>query len=364
MVINHKAQRYYALDSLRFFAAFVVFVRHARVIFGIELPQLHWFFKGLLSDQAAVCFFFVLSGFVLHASLLKTGFSYNKYIAFVIRRLFRIYPLYYFSLALCLLVVWFVIAGPDLSVSDYAQRVLDADHGDVGQWFHHALLISPKINMYFLNPPTWTLSVEARVALVFPFISFALTRVGLWGGAILLAALYPACWFIGAHTFGTIELIPLFAIGAFAAQHKEKIYIPSAPGLVCGLIVISLCAYGAPSHVALTAIHPTLGYWVSSLGACMIMLIVISTSVIRSTLENKTLILLGNLSYGIYILHYAFLLMTSSLLGRHWLGSKSVACIVAILATMILAFVCHYLIERPFIRLGGKIANKFSSSVS
>lgn len=66
----------------------------------------------ILDAQAAVVFFFVLSGYVLTASLAKRALDTPEIISFYIRRIFRIYPA---ILIACLAVVIVMIAVPSPS---------------------------------------------------------------------------------------------------------------------------------------------------------------------------------------------------------------------------------------------------------
>ena len=96
--------RYEALDSLRFLAAAVVVGTHVQQV----IPW-HGAWPGvvdrLFDARAAVTFFFVLSGFVLHPCWRDEAPSARGYAAFLVRRWFRIVPLYYVSLLLAFLVV-------------------------------------------------------------------------------------------------------------------------------------------------------------------------------------------------------------------------------------------------------------------
>lgn len=79
-----------ALDGLRFFAFFWVFLGH------LPRPEnfLNWFQK---TNWIGVDIFFVLSSFLITVLLLQE-FSINKIISFkyfVYRRLLRLYPLYF-----------------------------------------------------------------------------------------------------------------------------------------------------------------------------------------------------------------------------------------------------------------------------
>ena len=97
------------LEGLRFFAFFVVFVNHATHSLGYfnhsnkyAFINLHFFKNGDLG----VSFFFVLSGFLITYLLLKEKELSGKINIknFYLRRILRIWPVYFLVVALCLIV--------------------------------------------------------------------------------------------------------------------------------------------------------------------------------------------------------------------------------------------------------------------
>lgn len=150
---ENQNHRYRAFDSMRSLAAFVVMLFHAAAMYRFYLIKLPWPFSGILDPRAAVVFFFVLSGFVLHLSCSKARLSLASYAGFQVRRVFRIYPLYYFSL----LVVSAVIfshprsAFPAFGGNDGAKLVLAADHGNLYQWLQQLFLVTPDFGLVYLT---------------------------------------------------------------------------------------------------------------------------------------------------------------------------------------------------------------------
>jgi peptidoglycan/LPS O-acetylase OafA/YrhL len=105
------------LEGLRFFAFFVVFIHHASSSLGYNSQsgtftwiRAHFFKNGDLG----VSFFFVLSGFLITYLLLKEKETTGKIHIphFYLRRVLRIWPLYFLVVGLCLFV--FPTLGPSL----------------------------------------------------------------------------------------------------------------------------------------------------------------------------------------------------------------------------------------------------------
>ena len=161
------------LTSLRFFAAFAVFLFHVdRLGIGWGLAKLfEWGYTG-------VTFFFVLSGFVL-------AWSFGPHVSartFWRRRVARIVPVY---------VVVTLVAVPLLApmADSFRPGVLVADLLGVQAWSPDTTVV------YGLNKASWSLSVEMFFYAVFPLVAVMLwlrSRRGRYliaGGCLALAAL-------------------------------------------------------------------------------------------------------------------------------------------------------------------------------
>ena len=100
------------LNALRFFAATLVVLMHMKSNLGNSalptFPDIGLFSKGLI----AVSFFFVLSGFLitylLYVEYEKTNTISVK--AFYLRRIFRIWPLYFFNR--CNRIIFLLVYSP------------------------------------------------------------------------------------------------------------------------------------------------------------------------------------------------------------------------------------------------------------
>jgi peptidoglycan/LPS O-acetylase OafA/YrhL len=79
------------LQSLRGIAAFVVAASHLSMVYTLPRAA-RLSLDCVLNAHAAVILFFVLSGFVLTASLVRNELSFPSIVAFYVRRVFRLYP--------------------------------------------------------------------------------------------------------------------------------------------------------------------------------------------------------------------------------------------------------------------------------
>ncbi len=376
---ENKTHRYQAFDSLRSIAALVVLLAHAQTLLALNIPNLPWPLSGLLDSRAAVAFFFVLSGFVLHLSLSKTELSFASYVGFQVRRILRIYPLYYLSLLAVLAAIYLQDKNAFPLFHDRIKDVLAADHRNVYQWLQQLLLIGPGFDMYFLNPPAWTLVVEMRVAIFFPVISWIVSRLSIRKGAIFVCASVLAA-FIGGKLMHSefIELIPLFLMGAFFAQHRNVILNAKiSPAKMWSLILlsfifytsrfsmrdfVSVCWYvlgfGSFSQTTLRDLL-SIGWYACGLGSLGIMLLVVRNRMAAKFLLRPALVFLGALSYGIYVLHFPVFLWLSAYRAKFNLsGSAIIFFLLGLLLTIAISFLTYRFVEAPFIELGRKLSGK------
>jgi peptidoglycan/LPS O-acetylase OafA/YrhL len=176
-------------DYLRHFAALMVLVSHAFVIyFGVEYEPKY---QGVTAGSLAVCIFFVLSGFLINGATDR-----NTHTRFVIARVLRLYP----AAIACMLVTVFLI-GPiytSLTLQEYLSS------GETYGYLRNSslvLLFQDSLPGLFLNNPfpasvngsLWTLPVELRayiLAAVATFFSRGKKVVTLGIFMMLLSVFY------------------------------------------------------------------------------------------------------------------------------------------------------------------------------
>ncbi len=319
------------LDGLRFFAAFAVIVTHIELVKSFQNLPSFWVpdsgseltFKNLLQKIAfeggslGVYFFFVLSGFLITYLLLaekaKTGTVAVK--KFYLRRVLRIWPLYY----LIVILGFFIIPFFTLGGLHFHDKELDANYG-INLFLY--LIIFPNIAHSIFNPvplisQTWSIGVEEQFYLIWPVLAkkakniFKMlivvfcVMVGLkvlillvikmgYGNEIVLAVKkFLAMSKIECMTIGGMGAYLLFT---YPEKFKKAAYHP---------FVLPFCLIGIPTLMFYTpdrvqdGIH--LVYSVIFLG------IIVNVSgnpksIIK--LENKVFRFLGQISYSMYMYHF------------------------------------------------------------
>ncbi|MBV5343554.1 acyltransferase [bacterium] len=171
------------LNSLRFFAAFLVVLHHAETIRKkYELPNFQDI--GLFRNgDNAVTFFFVLSGFLITYLLLKENKRTNTISIknFYIKRVLRIWPLYFLLVIIGTLIVPFVF---ELANINYQMPYTLSE-----VWFYFLFFLPGLVTYFFghhLLEPLWSIGIEE----VFYLIWAPLFKIGKQRIFVILVAIF------------------------------------------------------------------------------------------------------------------------------------------------------------------------------
>lgn len=305
-----------ALTGLRFFAAFAVVIYH----FGQPLLS-HWpiaLRSVAASGYVAVSLFFLLSGFVLSYSYLnpKGEMSGNKR-SFYSARFARIYPAYLlaFLLAAPTNILWSLhvnrlpVAVMKLSVAAAAVLSLQQAWTPWTAWSW--------------NFPAWSVSVEAFFYLIFPFLAPRLYRLrrsaclpvaaGLWilplcaGLLLYLLKGVTAESTRGDYLQIAVEFTPLLRLPEFLigillgrAFSLGTVLSPVLSEILSYLSAIGIFVVLAHSSAIP---HPILANGLLiPLFAVLVYSLAAGKGLLAGMLSLPVTVLLGEASYGIYIL--------------------------------------------------------------
>ncbi len=164
--------RWERVDQLRGLAALAVVVCHLAVSAYREAPNLDggpwpWLALILGFGYLGVPLFFVISGFCIHLpqarALTRATPPVPDWRRFFARRFWRLYPPYLAALVVAL-ALWWVVGSPIPWLALTTQ----------------ALLVHPFHTATFdgVNPPAWTLAVEAQLYLAYPVVFRLIARFG------------------------------------------------------------------------------------------------------------------------------------------------------------------------------------------
>jgi peptidoglycan/LPS O-acetylase OafA/YrhL len=338
-----------SLTSLRFFAAMVVVIYHC----GREVRFPAWTGDFFENGYEAVSFFFVLSGFILtyvYASEPSPRISRRRFWA---ARIARICPVYYLALILDLpRLLYSVFVVGNTSRPRFALAAVSTP-AFLQSWIPSAEDL--------WNVPAWSLSVEAFFYLLFPFIVVPLRRsrpLWLLGAAILAVVIIGVVRTIvwsgpfpqvlrGIVHFSPLLHLPQFVLGiAMAALFLEGINIGHrrAEALLVTL-AISVCAlFWFRSRLPALLTSDAL---LAPLYALLIYSAAQSVGPLSTALSRQILVWLGEISYGVYILHVPLFFLWTRLCERALHLSPLIVFWSFIAVLLGFCSIIYYFVERP-----------------
>ncbi|MCY0108618.1 acyltransferase [Pseudomonas monsensis] len=335
------------LDALRGIAAMLVVVAH----FIERTPLKDTFFLTWVNlGQVGVVIFFLLSGMVIPYSL-KEG--RHALATFAVSRFFRLYPAYWFSIALAVASLdWFLSTPVSLST------VL------INMTMFQAVLKTPDLFGVY-----WTLIIE----MFFYVACAALFSVGLLGKA----------WVRFGVAIGLLAVALIFAVGRFYLAKKIPVALPLCLSIMFfGSLWRDVSLGVADSHVrrlvavwlalfvvllvpicllAYTTDHGhkenPFTYLISYLIGMASALVV--TLYLRRTLKSLTF--LGTISYSVYLIHPFFLEWAAYATDMRAQFNVGVF-LSYLVATLVLASFSYALLERPSIGMARAINARLQGS--
>lgn len=353
---------YPALDGLRGIAILLVLLLH-------NLNYSNYFFFGWLG----VDLFFVLSGFLITDILIRTVGQPRFLKHFYVRRVLRIFPLYYLILFLTLIVL------PLTGNGGLDTRYYTTHQGWFWSYLQNWLFIfrEPTGDKILLH--TWSLAVEEQFYLLWPliilllrrprrllfFMLFVLIATGLVRYAVWEARVQDLAY-ASLYTFTRIDGL---CIGSMVAllQHVNPRFLERYTGpLVLLMAGINFGFYFINRNQGLTL--PYLAFAGYTTFAVLFGLLVYEvvnkpSRWIHWTLGNPVFRFLGRISYGLYVYHWpVYVLLFDPLYA--WLLQYDLSPALAQLSggalltglALLISMASYAWFEKPFLRLKERFA--------
>jgi peptidoglycan/LPS O-acetylase OafA/YrhL len=367
-----KVARFYRpeLDVVRFLAFAAVFLHHqlprstAQERDGIVLGHLGPGAKVLLAGAGnafgfGMSLFFTLSAYLIGALLLreKERFATVNLRSFYVRRILRIWPLYFFGLGIgCAVAVFSQKRPHDLVL--FAAFTLMA-----GNWVSMVWHMSTPLNPMM---PLWSISVEEQFYLFCPVTVKHLSRRGLYIFSCslivfsdltlyLLGRLHAnadrTVWcnsFVQFQMFGAGLLLCLWMQSRKVSIPIWSRFVCLAGGFVCWLI--ACLAFGAKQiGPAISGSSLVAGYTVGAAGCLLIMIAMLDA---HQRWFPKWMIWLGRVSFGLYVYHELALWSVRNVFVRfHGYEHFLLGFLTSATLTVLLAALSYRFLETPFLRI-------------
>jgi peptidoglycan/LPS O-acetylase OafA/YrhL len=347
------AKRYYRpeLDALRFFAFLSVFCDH------LTFVHARWLQPFIEAGAFGMCMFFMLSAYLIITILLREKESTGKVDLrkFAVRRVLRIWPLYFLVL-----------------FSGYA----------LGRFYHGSATVSGNAvlafsflvgNLYILHTgwlgpvgSLWSLSVEEQFYLAVP----AVTRIGgrrgvLTIGIVAISFAYIVLLRLGFHGapsrviwVNSFVQFQFFAAGGLMALWLDRRTVRLSLIQRAALAVAGLASWFEAGKLfplqTLAAAKPlplVSAFFLVLLGTFLIFISVLDIQVHIP----RQLIYLGKISYGLYLFFLFFLWLvfdTSDRLPRmiYFQHHKLIGIPLALGLTIATAALSYHFFERPILK--------------
>jgi peptidoglycan/LPS O-acetylase OafA/YrhL len=370
------------LNGLRFLAALLVIISHVEME-SYQAKQTTYLNFGVINTigHLGVTLFFVLSGFLITYLLLaeKEVFGRINFGAFYMRRIVRIWPLYYAVVVLSLFVLPHFPFFQDPALTPSLQEHLG------GQTILHLLILPNVAQVLYPAVPylgqTWSIGVEEQFYIVWPilvhfssryFRNFLLFALGIY-------VLMQLSWFLtapGRH------ILPETAVTDFIKKFLFFFRIQCMA--IGGMFALVLFQNWARALKLLTARPVQVIVWVALVvlifrgqtfryfthevygvlfGILVLNLAITETSI--ANLRHPVLNYLGKISYGLYMLHYIAITVAV------WVANKLVPTgiwhhpltyLVTLVVAIALAAGSYTYLEMPFLRLKKRYTRIHSGS--
>ncbi len=397
------------LDALRFFAFFLVFLHHAlphEPAFYTRMgaaPTLAALLSGLGASGAfGVNLFFLLSSYLITELLIRerARFGHVDLKSFYVRRILRIWPLYFAFLAFAWVLQWYVPGQHIGWRAGLAFSLLG------GNWW--LVFVGFPSSVIF---PLWSVSIEEQFYILWPVTMRKLSQRGLLlAGVLMLVIANLTRWYLAsrhtwesriwANTFAQLDAIALGILFAvlLAGQAPRLAELSRAALFTGGVACFALAAnYFQIKGDPLTVSRVLLGYPTMAIGAVALFLATLrdqpsgaggshppavgecgvsaggshppavgECGVERVWLsrirELSPFVYLGRISYGLYVFHILGLMISDhtvhhsdSSLGRYFFRDA-----VAFAVTVALSAISYRFLETPFLTLKQRFTHVLS----
>lgn len=287
------------LDAIRGWAVLLVLCYH------FYAEQIGLFGIGWVG----VDLFFVLSGFLITGILLDSKLKPHYFRNFYIKRVLRIFPVYFFVLAIILYVV------PRISITAIPDLRYYLDNQE---WFwlyfqNWLFTIDGYPNDRVLRY-TWSLCIEEQFYMFWPFLIYRLNKrtiVWVLVSFIVLANVLRIIEIDGinqnykyVNTFARLDTISIGALIAVLIRTRKDLlekYTSYVMMLAAAMLVV-IIAYKRRLYFG--DLYPTFSFFALLFGALIVWSMAENKPrLLKAAVDNKIMVFLGKYSYGIYLYH-------------------------------------------------------------
>jgi len=326
--------------------------------------------RAVASGWCGVDLFFVLSGFLITGILYDTKGHAGFFRTFYMRRVLRIFPLYYGVLVAAFFV------SPWVGATRFGLWAPPENQGWFWLYGVNFLRVFRGHESCGTLEHLWSLAVEEHFYLFWPLLIFLLNRVAAMWACVAVAA--GALWFrlagvyLGYQTANymlTPARVDAMAVGAFLALAVRGpgglgsvVRHARSAAAISGFLLAALLATHHGVLYCFAKDTQTVGYTLLAVffGSTMVLTVASGGRGLASRLtRNHALGFIGKYSYGIYVFHFSLVPALVGLLGLDRalrnVGPQPMAVVAHLLILMAVsvavAWLSWHLYEKHFLRL-------------
>lgn len=358
--LKESGNKYASIEGLRGLSAILVIIHHSFISWGYFQIGIIWRKDSFihmvdktvpekvvnaltLLGDIGVCFFFMITGFLFYDKLIKSKGKYDPY-KFYIKRFFRIVPVYYFVILLVFITV-FLTGLPKF-------ESLKQEIYSFSSWLTFGILEIETISSLMsgsllIAGVVWTLAIEWIFYTFIPVLSVFTKNKKT--SILFVFIVFVGCFLTSCsyENFNSDITFP-FAFGMlsslFVNYYKSKIF-DMKKSLFSVVALIFFWNIVFEDYYEISYIH----YLIMGL----FFILISNGNTIFGILSSKIFIMLGKISYSIYLVHGLVLFWINGVLMKN--NNYLTNSVIATILTLTISVFTYYYIERTGINYGRKI---------
>ena len=351
--MSNKLKYIIQIDGLRCFAVLGVLMSH------YIISDLNNEIIKRIPFGTGVNLFFVISGYLITSILLSSKKDIELKIStigkelkkFFLKRVLRIFPLYYLVILLLILFKYDEVKDYLIYLANYTTNIY--------MTFHNT----------YIDKQThlWSLAVEEQFYLIWPFIIFLVNKKHFLKVIVSFIALslFSKYYFINSEQFqigsnafltSCFDSLGFGALLAYLQLYHSSFFERIMDKRILFILILAYIIIFVFPGFTNSFIDGMFNNFLTSLIYFFVVGIAAQNKfkgVLKYTLENKIAIYIGKISYGIYIIHNFASEIFYNFLARKLppTDHQSVRIMYWVIITIVLSSISWYIVEKPFLRL-------------
>jgi len=292
------------------------------------------------------------------------------------RRILRIFPLYYLLIIIFSVYVYLVSVHPEVFTYFKANIIYFLTYTQNWYFIKNGMPPSGHINH------TWSLAIDEQIYIVWPFLIWLCKNqkqlIFLCISTLIFSLLYRIGYNIHIDSVGSIHPFPYFAntfcrLDSFAAGSLLYCLLRFKPEVLTNkkiFIVLLLTAAAFVTCGLADSSFERAGYFMRNFG-CTIAGIHFSTwfyfgvknnfQILNKLFGNKFLVYTGKISYSLYVFHWFLLILllpriSNLLISLTGINSMLISITICFIVTFLISILSYEYFEKPIIKLKRKFS--------